>query len=439
MKKLNITFCSFPDFSSNAKPLYEYMKKRYKDTMNLVWIVKTDEMFKKLKEENIEVYKLGTAEYYKYVKQSDVFFTTHADITTEKSDKALYVELWHGISSKHVGFLSDNVNVFDKEWFSSIKRKIDYFVLPSDFWRVIFSTRFNVNYNRTINLGYPKLDYFIKSNPSKLLNKVISTDVSKYKKIIYYMPTFRKGCNREGDSNVNINNIFNIKSYTENKLIDFLEKNNYLLCIKKHPSEEINIEYIENDNIKLITDEALMNNNATINEIMNASDLLITDYSSLGIEYTFLNKPIIYLINDIEEYKKNRGITFGNYEFWMPGYKVNNINDLLDSISQSLNNNIFKNEILEKKKLWFDDLKDGGCKKICDFFFDESSKINKNVKYYIDYEEQLENKINSLNNILNKKQFIISEKDKELNLIKNSKGWKILEFIRRIKRKIMGR
>ena len=27
MKKLNVMFVSFPDYASNAKPLYEYMKK----------------------------------------------------------------------------------------------------------------------------------------------------------------------------------------------------------------------------------------------------------------------------------------------------------------------------------------------------------------------------------------------------------------------------
>ena len=80
MKKLNITFCSFPDFSSNAKPLYEYMVKKYKDTMNFVWVVRTDEMYETLNKKNITAYKLGTDEYFKYIKNSDIFFTTHADI-----------------------------------------------------------------------------------------------------------------------------------------------------------------------------------------------------------------------------------------------------------------------------------------------------------------------------------------------------------------------
>ena len=61
-KKLIVTFCSFPDYSSNAKPLYQYMKKRYKDAMRFVWIVRTDEGYKELKSQNIEVYKIYSKE-----------------------------------------------------------------------------------------------------------------------------------------------------------------------------------------------------------------------------------------------------------------------------------------------------------------------------------------------------------------------------------------
>lgn len=39
MSRLNITFCSFPDFSGNAKALYEYMLSKNNKNFNFVWIV----------------------------------------------------------------------------------------------------------------------------------------------------------------------------------------------------------------------------------------------------------------------------------------------------------------------------------------------------------------------------------------------------------------
>lgn len=435
-KKLNVTFCSFPDFSSNARPLYEYMKRKYKDSMNFAWVVRTDEMYTMLKEQGISVYKLDTEEYFSFIKRTDVFFSTHADIARDKPNGSLYIELWHGLSLKQIGFLSDNVSEFDYAWYDNLKKKIDYFIVPSDFWRVIFATRFNVDYRRTLALGYPKFDDFNNKNCFLKLEKVIGEKVKKYKKIIYYMPTYRKGCNRQ-DSSINSENIFNIASYDEGNLISYLKKNNYLLCLKKHPSEELDLPILENDNIKIITDDSLSSNAITLNEILNASDLLITDYSSLGIEYTFLNKPVIYLTNDINEYIDNRGITFNDYNFWMPGHKVNDYDGLIKAIDNSFSNDYcYRDEELQKRNLWFGDLNDGGCDKICEFLFNQN-EISSNVKYYVDYEEKLENDIINLDNYICSLQKELLEKETQINIIINSKGWKFLELIRKVKRKIL--
>lgn len=441
MGKLNITFCSYPDFSSNAKPLYEYMRKRYKDSMNLVWAVSSDESVEKLSNLGIKAYKIGTDEYFEYAKTTDVFFSTHCNITGERTKKSIYVELWHGISSKHVGNLSNNITETDKNWYNHLRKNIDYMVVPSDFWRVIFSTRFNIEYSRTVSLGYPKLDYFVHSDSKNNLSKILDLDITKYSKVIYYMPTFRKGCNRVKESEINTQNIFNLESYDENSLIKFLEEKNYLLCIKKHPSEELNIEYIESNNIKIISEDMLNQNNISLNEIMNAADLMITDYSSLGIEFIFLNKPVIYLVNDIEEYRKNRGITFDNSNFWMPGFRVKKIKELIYSIENTLtsyNSYNYEKDMEDKRNLWFGNLKDGGCSNICDFFFD-GDKLRDNIKHYISVEDVLEDKVKCLNNELQEKENIIKNKDEEifslndtLEKVFNSKGWIFLERVRKV-------
>lgn len=97
---------------------------------------------------------------------------------------------------------------------------------------------------------------------------------------------------------------------------------------------------LQNENIKVIYEENLTNNSITINENLNASDLMITDYSSLGTEYLFFNKPNIYINTDAEEY-------------------------------------------LQKRKLWLGNLNDGGCENICRYFFD-GDELNKNLVKHVD-------------------------------------------------------
>lgn len=434
-KNINVVFGSFPDFSSNAKPLYEYMKKRYRSSMNFSWVVRTDEAYYSLKKSGINVYKFDTDEYYNYIKSVDVIFSTHGDFINDKPEGALYIELWHGIGSKKLGFLSDNLSEFDSLWYSTLKRKIDYVIVPSDFWRVVFAGLFNIEYARVLSLGFPKINSFSDKKCVSKLNNVLNIDVTKFKKVIYYMPTYRNGCNRS-DSSINFDNIFFAERYDECLLIDYLRKNNYLLCIKKHPSEELNFPNIISNNIKLITEDMLNKANVTVNEIMNASDLLISDYSSLGIEYMFLNKPIIYLISDINEYNEKRGFIFNNYEFWMPGFRASNINELINSIDNSFNKKVVTSDnYLEKKKLWFDNLCDDGCENICNFLFD-GNRISSRVKYYVDYEEKLEIENKYLKEKVSSFECELETKKKYIDSIVNSRGWRILEKMRMLKRKV---
>lgn len=436
MGKLNITFCSQPDFASNAKPLYDYMIKEYSNKMNFSWVVNTKEMYEKLTSLGIETYLIRTDEFFEHMKRVDVIFSTHCNLMGYKKKGTLYVELWHGISSKNVGFLGEKISKQDEEWYSYAKRQIDYLIVPSDFWRVIFSTRFNIKYNRILSLGYPKLDNFVYSNAKENLSYILGVDVSLYRKIIYYMPTYRSGCGREkSDSELNEKNILNLDYYDEDELEKYLSDNNFLLCIKKHPDELKKMySFKESKNIKIIEEKNISNYNITLNDILNAADIMITDYSSLGIEFIMLDKPVIYLTRDIEEYSKNRGITFKDMDFWMPGYKVCNLSDLKKSINNCLEENYkFNNEMKEKKKLWFSNLNDGGCNNICNFLF-KDDKLSENVKYYVDREEELEYEVKDNEYKINNLNIEIENLNRELNKVFNSKGWKFLERVRKIKK-----
>ena len=318
MKKLNITFCSFPDYAGNAKALYQYMKKRYKDNMNYTWIVYEEKTVELLKNDGIKAILIGTDEFKHYIPKTNVFFTTHSNLCGDKeaAKNAIYVELWHGIGPKPVGFLTKKLSEEDKKWYNFLSQTIDYFICPSEFWRVIFSTMFSINPERIKPLGLPLLDEIKYSDGKGNLSKILNKDISKYKKILLYMPTFKKGCGRGLESNYNKENILNFNDYNDEELIKYLKKNNYLLIVKRHPSDECIYNEIENDYIVNINNDMLNNHGLNVNNILNAGDVLITDYSSLGLEFSFINKPVIYISTDIQEYQQNRGIILDDYDFW---------------------------------------------------------------------------------------------------------------------------
>lgn len=434
MKKLNITFCSFPDFAGNAKALYEYMVKKYKNNMNYTWIVSSESMVDILNKRGIKAILLGSEEFNKYIPKTNVFFTTHANLAGDKlrAKNSIYIELWHGIGPKPVGFLTENLSKKDIRWYNFLKETIDYMIVPSELWRSLFSSMFNINVQRILPLGLPLLDEIKYSNGKENLNKVLSVDVDKYNKIIMYMPTFKKGCGRKLESSYSKNNIINLHDYSDKELIKYLEKNNYLLIVKRHPSDECEYINIENDNIRNIDNKMLSDLGLNVNNILNAGDILITDYSSVGTEFSFLDKPVIYIATDLEEYVTNRGIILKDYDFWTEKEYCFSYEDLISKIDSCIG----KNKIQKNKKDLFGNLKDGGCKQICDFLF-ENFNISPDVKKYKSELFELKNKVDSQKDIIKEQINTIeklTESDIRLKEIENSKIWKMMENIRKLKR-----
>lgn len=417
---LTVAFQSFPDFSSNARALFQYMYKKYNNKLKFIWVVKDNDIKKKIPSKNVEIIKVDSDNLDEKLSNVDVFFTTHANLTDYKKQNShtLYVELWHGVSPKNVGFLINNINKNDYNWLNKIRKKIDYFIVPSEFWVPIFAARFNVLPEKVLPLGFPMLDNIVNANGKENLSKVLGCDVSKYDKIIYYMPTARLGFGRNEDVLVNFENILNLKSYKEEELISYLQKNNYLLCIKYHPSEELEFKHDNSEHIKYINQDMLQKYNFDTNMILNAADLMISDYSSLGLLFLVLDKPVLYFSSDASEFSVSRGILFNDFDFWTNNDTIDTIDEFKEKVSRELNTSNIES-VRKRRKLFFGDLKDGGCTNIVDYFFDKDGNLKSNIKYTYDENYAL-------------KQENLKLKE-ELGNIYNSKGYKFLEKIRKLK------
>ena len=414
-----VIFCSFPDFAGNARSLYNYMSKKYKNKMKFIWVVKDNNMYNNLKQKGISVVKEGTKQMQKVIDRADAVFSTHANLIDykEQNSDLLYIELWHGIGPKNSGYLLRNISESDVNWMKKFDKKVDYIIVPTDFWRIIFSSLFNINPNRVLDLGLPLVDSILKSNGKGNLAKVLDCDISKYNKIIYYMPTVRSGTSRDENISINTHNIFNIKDYDEDVMLEFLKRNNYLLCVKYHPSEKIEFTKVESDYVKYIYEEEMKKYELDTSMLLNASDLLISDYSSLGIHYLSLERPVIYLENDLEEYSIGRGIIFDNQEFWTDNNTAIDIDGLMTTIKNNLNNPDVEG-LKKKKEFFFGNTKDGGCKKICEGIFDSDGNLK--IKSIINEKEEESN--------VNENYFL------ELASIKNSRSYKLTQKIKKILR-----
>ena len=89
------------------------------------------------------------------------------------------------------------------------------------------------------------------------------------------------------------------------RIYQFLEINNAYLLLKGHVNEGMIAALPEKYNNRIIS--ANQDKFEDVMELLKYVDVLITDCSSIYIDFLLLDRPVIFLPYDIDEYQQYRG------------------------------------------------------------------------------------------------------------------------------------
>ena len=140
---------------------------------------------------------------------------------------------------------------------------------------------------------------------------------AKNKKIIIYAPTFRGRISTAAGPNK----------------LDIAEMkkalgDEYILVIKHHPLVKKLPPIPDECNGTFAFD---VTDTASIDDLLCAADICISDYSSLVFEYSLFERPMIYFAYDLDEYFDWRGFYY-NYEEMAPGPIVTGTEEIINYI-----------------------------------------------------------------------------------------------------------
>ena len=287
--------------------------------------------------------------FYKRIYKSKIIVGTHGqiDFATKNS---MYIETWHGFPLKTMLLLDKGIDKKLSKKIQKKRSKADYYISYSDFYNTVLNSTLGLHWSKYIITGYPRNDFLFYCN-RKLLKKF---HINEYFKIIFYLPTFRKSIGGKGVTSAGkiFNPVANIPDIDLESFCDFLEENSITWLMKPHI---LSADYSKNcsiscKNIVLIADNDLKHSYTDLYELLACADLLITDYSSVYFDFLLLNKPIIFIPTDIEEYRKKRGFLLEPYDMWTPGPKVYTQKELQNEILKSLNDPSYYAEERERLK-----------------------------------------------------------------------------------------
>lgn len=338
------------DFSDNARALFEHMLSySYNDKYKLVWLVKEPRDFDRYKcyknvfflsfDWSISKNKEERDVYYRAICLAKyIFFTDAYGFARNSRGDQIRVQLWHGCGFK------TRVN------FVRCEQRFEYMTVTSDLYAKIHEDIYGLRKEQLLVTGNAKQDWLFYPYDKDYRELLGTPKADKY---IFWLPTFRTaeaGLRHLSEGVLNSDTglpIVNTEEKMES-LNKLLIQSDIVLIIKPHPFQRSSsIHYNECSNIVLINNQLLFDQDIQLNRLLAKSDALISDYSSVAIDYMLLNKPMAFLLEDLDDYAQSRGFVFGNIRDWLPGKQVSTFDEMCDFIRGISTND----DLLSEKRL----------------------------------------------------------------------------------------
>lgn len=250
-----------------------------------------------------------------------VFFTHRCFVHRFPSD-VVSVNVWHGMPIKKIGTMLPGSDVVHSS----------HLLATSPFWGEIMRKAMCPD-ARVLNIGLPRNDLFF-TDSQQVRSRLNHT---REHRLLVWLPTYRhsvRGATRQ--DGCKFGNIFEFPGIDPEQMNAFLKERNATIYIKPHPMA-MSDQPAEWSNLIMIDDPWLSRNHLTLYALLAASDALISDVSSVVIDYLLLNRPIIHAFADVEDYRNSRGFSVEPIEDYFCGPVVSNQEQLIACLKRIIN------------------------------------------------------------------------------------------------------
>ncbi len=317
-----IAFESFMgrSYAGSPRALYEAMLEdpRYADC-RFVWSFRSPahaEAFPALGDPRTTVVRYRTGPYYQAFGRAAVWISNSvvaAELTPRPGQT--YVQTWHGTPLKRIGIdvvettetAMNGKNEIDQRYRVEA-RKITRFLSAAPFTTRCFTSAFGVPGAKVdalfLESGNPRNDQLVNATDADVAAARDRLGIAPGKKVVLYAPTWRDDQHSSRSGYV----------FRQPLDLDALRQalgDDWVILFRAH--------YLVTNSIDLAAHEGFVVDVSgvdEINEVCLASDLLVTDYSSIYFDYGLLDRPMIFFMYDLERYENAlRG-------FYLPAHSV---------------------------------------------------------------------------------------------------------------------
>lgn len=247
-------------------------------------------------------------------------FVTHRCFMRSFPRNVVSVNVWHGMPIKRVGWLLDGDGV-----------RARYTLATSPFWAAIVEAALRP-WDRVLTTGLPRNDRLFGDRAAawQALDLHDRADVDR---LVTWLPTYRRST--RGFLTVDgrpTDTPFELDGVDPERLNERLADLRTFVVVKPHPMSGFEGESCWS-HLLILDSDRLAQRRLSLHDLLAGTDALISDVSSVTIDFLLLDRPIIHAAADLTEYGETRGYTVDDIEEVLAGPVVTSYAELTGALA----------------------------------------------------------------------------------------------------------
>jgi CDP-ribitol ribitolphosphotransferase / teichoic acid ribitol-phosphate polymerase len=239
--------------------------------------------------------------------------------------------LWHAATTiKTIGYSRIGKPRSLSPWSTTYKH-LNYAIANGDHDVPIFAEAFGIPEHRVKTTGHPRLDRFFDEGQRVQAIEAAYRDFpeARGRMVILFAPTWRfAAADWRARGTRSAGRTYDLSVLDYARIHELCVEKDAVFIIRLHPSVDRPLGIPE-----ALRDRILDGSTTVMDapDLLFLTDLLITDYSSIVLEYSIQRRPVLLFPYDLEEYQADRDV-YVPYEEFAPGRIVRTFDELVDAI-----------------------------------------------------------------------------------------------------------
>jgi CDP-glycerol glycerophosphotransferase (TagB/SpsB family) len=244
-----------------------------------------------------------------YLRARCVFYTHGAVFNYSPPKRKLVVNVWHGMPIKRIwrGVPGSELPMST------------FLVSTSAFFSDVLMRASGFGAERLLATGLPRNDFLLNARPES--KDIVARLRGNADRLIFFLPTYRNSARgfRTNDGTES-NSILGLSEGDAQRLHAWLKANRCKLIVKPHPmSINVGKAFADDEHWAMVDEKKLFEQGLGLYELLAQADLLVTDVSSVYVDFLVTERPQILYFPDMDVYEKTRGLLIHPLKDYAPG------------------------------------------------------------------------------------------------------------------------